>query len=284
MIESIFQTFLLLGTFDIILISVSIANYAISASYLGRETRLTRSRMEKRKQKLNERVKELQAKGLPIGELKKETKEAEDDIKGLSNRLFLLSWLGAVVLPSIFFIVSLVIAVVGMNSDIFAEFAVNSLMIWAIGSLGVGFTFLLIVIYVIDSAARNIPIPEFEVFFKNHAKSISIKPNATEIISFFICNNGEDIAEDAEIFVVFPNTFKAQESPYYSVQRTSSEGHYPDTTCIYFTFNFLHIGSTQRLPIRITAPSEKKMCDIIVDIRERKTEASKHHLSIEVVD
>jgi hypothetical protein len=118
MIESILQTFLFLATFDTILISVSIANYAISASYLGRETRLTRRRMEKRKQELDVRIKELQKKGLSIKDLEVETKKAKDDMNTLKNRLFFLSWIGAVLVPSLFFVVSLVISVLGINSDI----------------------------------------------------------------------------------------------------------------------------------------------------------------------
>jgi S-adenosylhomocysteine hydrolase len=62
------------------MISVSIANYAVSASYLGRETRLIRIRMENREQELDEKIKELQTKGLSIEELKKETKKEENSI------------------------------------------------------------------------------------------------------------------------------------------------------------------------------------------------------------
>ena len=39
---------------------------SISASYLGRESRLTRRRMEKRTQELDTKVKELQNRGLSI--------------------------------------------------------------------------------------------------------------------------------------------------------------------------------------------------------------------------
>jgi hypothetical protein len=289
MIESIFQTFILLGTFDIILISVSIANYAISASYLGRETRLTRGRMEKRKEKLEGIVEELQTKGLPIEELKKETKKAEDDITVLGTRLFFLSWLGAVILPSILFIASLVSAVIGMNSDIFFTIPqtqnplVYGLMTTSISFLIVGFFFLLLVIGVIDSAARKIPIPEFEVFFKNHAKSISIKRNAKESIRLYIRNEGEDIAENVEVFALFPNTFEVDKMPNYSLASTS-EARYPECIYVNHTMDLLHIGVLHYFTIVLTAPDEKKTYDILIDIRERKRELSRHHLSIEVVD
>lgn len=60
MIDSISQTFLIIATFSTALVAILVAIYAISASYLGRETRLTRSRMEKRKDILTERLQRLQ--------------------------------------------------------------------------------------------------------------------------------------------------------------------------------------------------------------------------------
>ena len=110
MVESIFQTFLIFATFNIALVSVAIANYAVSASYLGRETRLSRKRMERRKQKLSKKLNDLQ-KDVRIDEIKREIKKAEKDISGLNTRLFLLSWVGAVIGPTAFFIVSFIAAI-----------------------------------------------------------------------------------------------------------------------------------------------------------------------------
>jgi hypothetical protein len=267
------------------MISVSIANYAISASYLGRETRLTRRRMEKRKQRLNGVIKDLQAKGLPIGELKKETKEAEEDLDALGNRLFFLSWLGAVILPSIFFIASLVSAVIVMNSDILLpNTLVDGLMSSSIGSLGLGFLFLMVVIGVIDSSARKTPAPEFKVYFDNYAESISLKRNAKESIRVNITNEGEDIAENVEVYATFPKTFDVDRTPHYSLYRTSPQGPNPESICVTHELGLLHIGTTHYFTIFLTAPNEKKKYDITFQINERKSEPSKHDLSIEVVD
>jgi hypothetical protein len=292
MIESIFQTFILLGTFDIILISVSIANYAISASYLGRETRLTRGRMEKRKKKLDEKIKELQAKELSIKDLEVETTKAKDDMTALKRRLFFLSWSGAILLPSSFYLISIIFAVLGMNSDILiADFGITgptvlttNLMTLSVGFLAVGFFSLLIVIGVIDSAARKIPIPELEVFFQNNAKSISIKRNAKQLVRLFISNEGEDIAENVVIYAIFPSTFIIHESPQYSFHRVGPESRYEGGINVTCTLDLIHISVVHNIPIVLTAPDEKKKYSIIISIRERKTEATKHQLSIEVVD
>ena len=66
----LFQTLLLIATFDIALISITIANFAVSASYLGRETRLTRWRLEKRKQRLSMKLKELQSENFEMYNLR----------------------------------------------------------------------------------------------------------------------------------------------------------------------------------------------------------------------
>ena len=102
MAESVFQTLLLLAYFDIALLSITIANYAVSASYLGRESRLSRWRMERRKAKLLKRLKELHETA-QIETIKNEIKEADAEKRKLRTHIFLLSWLGAVILPSIFF-------------------------------------------------------------------------------------------------------------------------------------------------------------------------------------
>lgn len=174
------QTFLLIATFNIALISVTIANYAVSASYLGRETRLTRSRMEKRKQELMVRFKEMQEDNR-LDTLEQEIKKAKRDISKLSRRIFILSWFGAVISPSSLFILSLITAILGMNIEILTTSLLTQniweqqFMMFSTGTLALGFFLLLVVIGVIDSAARKIPVPEFEVFFGNKSKTVKLK-------------------------------------------------------------------------------------------------------------
>jgi hypothetical protein len=290
MIESIFQTFFFLATFDTILISVSIANYAISASFLGRETRLTRRRMEKRKQGLDEKIKELQAKGLPIGELKKETKKAEDDMKGLSGRLFFLSWSGAVILPSICFIASLVIAVIGMNSDILStdlriqNALVNDSMITSTGLLGLGFVSLLFVIGVIDSAARKIPIPEFEVYFKNLLKTLKCKRKEMVVITLCVNNKGEDFAENALIMVHFPPAFQVYAGRGIATIKQGPETDHPDYSSAILEVERMYPDTILHNDISITTPDDNKPYEVYVSIYETKSGHSEYKLTIQTTD
>ena len=289
MIESIFQTFFFLATFDTILISVSIANYAISASFLGRETRLTRRRMEKRKQELVVRIKELQNKGLSIEDLEKETTKAKDDMKDLKRRLFFLSWIGAVLIPSFLFVVSLVPSVLGMNSDILStdlqiqNALVNGSMITSISLLGFGFFFLLLVIRVIDSAARKIPIPEYEVYYKDHSKTLKCKRKQMLVITLCINNKGEDLAEDALVMVHFPPTFQLQPMGYRTFEQGPETDH-PDYKSAIFDIIKSYPDTIINTDISITTPDDTEIHEIYVSIYEIKSGHSEYKLTIQTTD
>lgn len=287
---AIFQTFLLIATFDIALIAVTIANYAVSASYLGRETRLTRWRLEKRKDQLDKKVKELQAKGsLQLGDLKKEIKDAEDEQERLGTRIVLLSWIGAVVIPCILFIISLIIAILGMNSDILvvSEFAnVMNIQFIALSSviLALGFAMLLIVIRTIDSAARQIPVPQFVITFEKNAKELKLQKNKEAEICLWIKNDGEDIAETMEVFILFPPEFKIPQQRDYTVGLQPPESSCPNYTAIVLHFESMHIDTITQTDISIVTPSDKKTYEIPINIHERKTGLTKDKLTIETVD
>ena len=294
MIESIFQTFVLLATFDTILISVSIAIYAVSASYLGRETRLTRGRMEKRKQKLSQRVTELQAKGLSIEDLKNEIDEAENDMTVLGRRSFLLSWIGAVIVPSIFFIASLIIAILGMNTEVLqTELQAQDMferqsLTYSASLLGFGFLFLMLVINAIDSTAKKFPVPEIEVYFENETKTIESK-RSTEV-SFNICvrNKGENTAIDLDVLVLFPPTFKPQPSEYGKyelVKQARVKGiDFPDYTSAIIHRHSLHVETVMTEAVKSITPDEPKIYEIPVYIYERKTGLTKDKLTIQVTN
>ncbi len=291
MIESILQTFFFLATFDTILISVSIANYAISASYLGRETRLTRRRMEKRKQELDARIKELQNKGLSIEDLEEETTKAKDDMTALKRRLFFLSWIGAVLVPSFCFIISIILAVLGMNSDILLSdlgitgptVLVSDLMFFSAVLLAVGILFLLVVIRAIDYAARKIPIPEFEVYFKNLLKTLKCKRKQMLVITLCIKNKGEDIAEDALVMVHFPPSFQVQPNEYLTFKQGPETDH-PDYNSAIFDPERIYPDTILHVDIGITTPDDSEIHEIYVSIYETKSGHSEYKLTIQTTD
>lgn len=289
MVESIFQTLLLLAYFDIALLSITIANYAVSASYLGRESRLSRWRMERRKQKLLEKLKELRE-TTQINSIKKEIGEAEAEQRGLGIRIFLLSWLGAVVLPSMFFVISFVCSVSGINAEILSQdieiqrFLGQQLIMLSSGTLATGFMVLLFVIRTIDSAARKLPIPEFEVYFENQEETIKCKSGERTNITLSIYNKGEDIAENLQILVMFPPAFKIDETKRNAVVKQGVETDYPNYNAVVFPVELVHIDTILKGSIALTPPDERKTYEIPINIYERKIGISKHKLTIEVID
>lgn len=290
MIESILQSFLLLATFDITLMAITIAVYAVSASFLGRESRLSRSRMERKRLELVQKLKKLRETG-EIKDIKKKIGEAEAEQRGLGIRIFLLSWLGAVILPSMFFIASFMCAIVGMNSEILSQnaetqgFLERQLMIFSAGTLATGFMVLLFVIRTIDSAARKIPVPEFEFYFANGEKTIKLKRNVTTTTTGVCFNNkGEDIAEDLQIFVNFPPVFNVHPTAGYAVVKQTAETDNPDYNSAVFKIEQMHAGVITELEVNLTLPDEKKTYDIPITVYERKIGISRHKLAIEVVD
>jgi hypothetical protein len=289
MVESVFQTLLLLAYFDIALISITIANYAVSASFLGRESRLSRRRMEKRKKQLDEKVKELQKKGLPIEELNKETNEAQVDIKNIGWRIFLLSWLGAVIFPIIFFVFSFTCSVIGMNAEILWQDLETQRLeqvftIVSSGTLAMGFAVLLFVIKAIDSAAKKVPIPEFQVYFQNRESPLKLKRKETVEITPCIENIGEDVAEDVLIMVHFPPSFKLKQGKYHTCKQ-GSESDFPDHDSAFFPEKCIHPEIILNIAtIKIETPDEKGIYTIPVSIHERKVGTLDYKLTIEVVD
>ena len=286
MLESEFQTFLLLAYFDIALISIAIANYAISASYLGRETRLSRRRMERKRQQLLENLRRLK-KEAQIKDVKKELKESEAEKKRLGTRIFLLSWLGAVISPSTFFICSFVSAVIGMNSEVLlqnnSQFLQQQVMIFSIGTMSIGLMVLLFVVRTIDSAAKKIPVPEFEVSFDKGFRKIKCKSKEKKKVMLRIANKGEDIAERMHIFFCFPPSFKVHEGIGYTIFEQGLETDTPGYNAAIFHTDLIHIDTTSYYPILVTFPEEKDIYGIPIRIYERKTGKHKDKLEVEIV-
>jgi len=290
MSEAVFQTFLLLATFNIALISVTIANFAVSASYLGRETRLSRKRMERRKQDLLFKLEKMQ-KDVQIGDLKQEIRQAEKDISKLSKRMFLLSWVGAVILPTVFFVISFVSAMLGMNSESLTTnlqihgFLDQQFIIFSSGTIALGFLVLLVVIKTIDSAARNIPVPRLDAMFNNRSNKIAIKPNQTSRIEVYISNNGEEIAEDVEAYLIVPSPLVIEPIGNQIVEKCGDTSPFPNCTIAYLrTQAFIYEDSTYSEFFAITAPHEKRLYEMPVWLYARRIGRTEQKLSIEVTD
>jgi hypothetical protein len=303
MSTAVAQTFQLIATFDIALISISIAVYAISASYLGREVRLARSRMEKKKQELtinlNERLTRLSEMGkrrsqIQIEDLARENKQegdkiekAKNEISNYTDRIFILSWRGAVLVPVLIFGFSIIFSIVGMNLFPNAQFENTDFKLFIFASpftLFVGLAWLLVVIKIIDSAARNVPIPKFTIYFEGKDESIRVKPKQDLDLVLYVENQGDDIAKDVSISIVFPVGFKVQPRTSYKVVLQGKESDYPDCEVIVFRLDRINPNAMTKLHISIITPEDKKKYLLAVTICDEKTGESEKSLEIEVIN
>jgi len=284
--ESIFQTFLLLAYSSVAIISVTIANYAVSASYLGRETRLSRVRMERKRIELLETLKKLKG-STQISEVNEKTQKSKKEQRNLRMRLFFLSWYGAVILPTIFFGISFVSSVIGINIDILASYNldVQNLMILSIGGISIGALWLLFVIKAIDSAAKRIPVPKFLVSYETGLKSTKCKSKEHKEIIFSFENDGEDIAEGVLLFVHFPPEFTVHPiAGRYVVYKQRAKSEFPDYNSAIFREQLIHVGTTLHARIVLTMPEKEDSYDIPIHLYERKTGCKTDTLVIEVLE
>ena len=184
---------------------------------------------------------------------KNETKNKEG-IAALRSRIFILSWLGAVLFPCIrLHHISCLCSIgyehrnsVSDSTSPARVLYVQNFMAVSASILALGFLVLLVVVATIDSAARKIPIPEFEVYFKGLSKTLKCKRKQMSVITLCIKNKGEDLAEDALIMVHFPPSFQVQSTEYRTYEQGPETDHsgyhsaifdidrmYPDTISKY---------------------------------------------------
>lgn len=286
MLESLFQTFLVLIYLDISLVAVTIANYALSASFLGRETRLSRQRMERKEGQLIAELSKLKEKP-QIAEIDRKIKETKAEKRRLSIRIFLLSWLGAVILPLAFLSFSLVLAIIGFNSESLVDnpqFLQQQSLIYSIGTTATSFLILLLVIRTIDSAARNIPLPQFRAFFAGGSKKEKVKSKEKKPITFCIMNEGEDIGEDVLLLMNFPPEFSVSVNlpEDYYVFKQGSETDHPGYNAGISNIAKFHARTTEHTDVLLTMPEDEGVYEIPIDIYERKIGRQKEILAIEV--
>ena len=164
--DSIFQILLLSAYLDIALISITIAVYAVSVSYLGRETSRSISRRRMRVTELKETLEALTTKirdEKEINAIQKEIAFYKKQQKNLEGNLLWLSIKRAVFAPITFFSVSLLLCVFGMLEGLHSEaLLVLSSAFIVIAVLCLGKT-----LKATENAALEVPKPKFE-FFSGH--------------------------------------------------------------------------------------------------------------------
>ena len=210
MSENIFQILLLIAYFDIALISITIAVYAISVSYLGRETSRSISIKRRRVTELKENLASLSTRiknEKEVDAIEKEIAHYKKEQKQLEGGLLWLSVKGAVYAPTTFFSVSLLLCVLGilrvLNPEILLAF--SSVFI-IVGGFCLGKT-----LKSTERAAMEIPKPKYEFFFKStELMTKRCKANTTTEIIPIIHNFGDERAENLLLVLRIPSGIEVE--------------------------------------------------------------------------
>ena len=209
--ENVFQILLLLAYLAIALISITIGVYAISVSYLGRETSRSISRKRRRVTELKENLASLSTRiknEKEVGAIEKEIAHYKKEQKQLEGGLLWLSVKGAVYAPTTFFSVSLLLSVLGilevLNPDILLAF--SSVFI-IIGGFCLGKT-----LKSTERAALEIPKPKYDVFFgSTELMTKRCKANTRIELYPIIHNIGDERSENALVVIFVPKGIKVED-------------------------------------------------------------------------
>ena len=284
--EEILQILLLLAYVAIGLMSITVPTYAISVSYLARETLKTLEDMRKRRRDLSEKLDELRKKleeEPGVEGIKEEIEKFEEEEAELEDRLECLSAKGAVGYPFGAFALGLVCAAYGIY--IFPEN--TSLPILAsIISIAYGLYRLSKSLYAVEQAALRPEeklLPTFRVDFESGATVEKYKLGEEKKVGFHVHNYGKEMAEDLDIMIFFPPVFELLKMRGYGIAKQGPKTRYPNYNAAEFDFKLIHVAFEMPLTVHVKMPQKPDIYKIPVAIRARKIGISDHQLTIEIV-
>jgi len=296
LLQSLLETLLILATLSIALISIVIAVFAIGVSYQGRETQRSRLRKKKRRDELERKIKELGNRADVEG-VREEIVGYDKEIAEIDDKLFYLSIWGTVILPIACFLFALItvttlVAVdptginmplpsMGQSIEIPISYFFTGV---AVSAIAVGVYFQIKTLFAIEWAASKIPVPEFEICFEDGTKKMKSKSNETKTIMVGVTNKGEDIAENLQIFLFFPPSFKVNNGVGYTIAKQGTESDYSGYNAAVIVADYIHSDVNLCTNIGLIMPEARSVYEIPVYIYERKTGANRDKLVIEIIE
>lgn len=263
---------------------MTIASYAISVSYLGREVRRSKWLIEKRKKKLRKDIEKLH-KSIDVDGMKQKITDYTKEEKILSRAWFLLSVEGAVLLPSTCFIAALLFATIGFNLQL-EDTRIYYILGITVLMLGSGFSLLLLSLKAVEWAASRVPLPKFEVLFESGLTKEVFHCKEQKRLEFWLKNIGELIAENLRVFVFFPPEFGSLKSTIkqVAISKQSEWGDYPDYNAVIIPHDSIHVDENWLFNVIMMVMPEKKGIYVVpIKIHERNIGVSEHKLTFEIV-
>lgn len=199
------------------LMSVTIPTYSLSVSFLSRETKRTKLELERRREDLDKRRREVSLLSEPgVTALKEELAKYDKDIARIQQRLDALNVTTAFVLPFLCFTFGLIMtgyAFLGFaglvatsllgqlgTADIFSAFAVVF--------LATGIVFLGRTLYRVNEAALNPEtLSSFRVSFEAGSTAERFSVSEERAVNIIVHNIGKEMAEDVLVQAYFPKDF-----------------------------------------------------------------------------
>jgi len=281
----------------IALISVTIPTYAISITYLGRETEGTLKELERRRGRFSAKLDEMRTRiqhetsTTALQALKQEVSLFEKEEGRLKTRLFFLSAKGAVFFPVVFYIISLGASVWGIvyaaNEQLFPTLLGSAFCLF------VGLTLLWGTLRGVEDAAlrpEDKLLPAFTVTFIDGNTTNSFPANTLQVVEIRIWNNGEVMAKCVEILVAFPPDFAIP--PFTNTSEVALTTQQGDRTIhgistkgyhtLWLKLNEIHSTMAKAFPLlNVKIPTTQKTYSIPVLVFSEQTKPSEQVLTIE---
>jgi len=285
------------------LMAITIPTYAISVSFLGRETKRSLVELENRNEDLKKKTAELTNQvGTESGlvALKAEIASYEKDISRIKGRLRSLSVWGAFVYPFFSFGVALVCAGYGFaiyTNTLTAFYPALTVVYWGALSIAfssIGIVFLGNTLFHVNQAALS---PEslstFRLSFDNGStvKKFPVtvqnpqQPPLPTLVRLVIHNYGKELAENVMVMIFFPSDFTIQPggSPVLvGVQPDYPSADYPGSQSVTALLQSMHEDTFSSIDVILTMPSQIGSKKVPVHIWEKRLGKNKYELTFEV--
>jgi len=275
------------------MMSITIPTYAISVSFLGRESKRTLLDLERRRGDLEKKTKELTATvgtGPGLIALKAEIAQYEKDINQMKGRLTSLSVWGAFVYPVLCFAVALLSAGYGflVYSNAISSFEPSltgdAWVFFSIVFSLLGIVFLGNTLFRVNQAALSPEtLSSFRVSFENGSTVERFPLSTPSKASVLIHNFGKEMAENVMIMIFFPTGFTTQPGLYsQGVQPPYPVMDYPGWPSVSAVFDDMHEDTINTMAIGLVTPTMRDKYKIPIYIWEKRLGKSVHELVIEV--
>jgi hypothetical protein len=247
----------LLINLGIALISIDIGVYAIANTFLSKQIKrnilYANKRLLEAKDNIDEKIKRKMGN---LDEIQGEITKTNNEIKNNKQYLNSVMIKNAVILPSISLIISILLLVFLNKYDLLNELLKINIFLMIITSISIiTFFYGVYKIYktllAIEFASLNIPLPIFDVYFRNDEKSLTIESDV-RTIEVVVSNEGYEIGEMTELSLFFPPEIKLKKSHDYTITKQTENEQYANYNGVFIDVGTVYINSSIGYDIYLT--------------------------------